>query len=108
MQEKKMMTQPRTDTAKLIDAVEAVIGVSGGELHKLLVVVADRLAEQEATINALRAELGKMADMTAKDHEYIRQLRVEICNASAVAMGHAEAVRTFREEIDLLNKQPKR
>jgi hypothetical protein len=49
-----------------------------------------------------------MADMTAKDHEYIRQLRVEICNASAVAMGHAEAVRAFREEIDLLNSRPKR
>jgi hypothetical protein len=102
------MTQPRTETAVLIDAVEAVIGVSGGELHKLLVVVADRLAEQEATIKSLREEIGKMADMTAKDHEYIRQLRVELCNASAVAMGHAETVRTFREEIDLLNSRPKR
>jgi uncharacterized membrane protein len=107
MQEKEV-TQPRTDTAVLIDAVEAVIGVSGGELHKLLVVVADRLAEQEATIQALRAELGKMADMTAKDHEYIRQLRAELCNASAVAMEHVETVKTFREEIDLLNKRPKR
>jgi hypothetical protein len=38
----------------------------------------------------------------------IRHLRVELCNASAVAMEHAEAVKTFREEIDLLNKRPKR
>jgi hypothetical protein len=87
MQEKEMMTQPRTDTAVLIDAVEAVIGVSGGELHKLLVAVADRLTEQEATI---------------------RHLRVEICNASAVAMGHLGTIKTFREELDLLNKRPKR
>jgi hypothetical protein len=79
--------QPRTDTAVLIDAVEAVIGVSGGELHKLLVAVADRLQEQEATI---------------------RHLRVEICNASAVAMEHLGEIKTFREEIDLLNSRPKR
>jgi hypothetical protein len=79
------MTQ-RTDTATLIDAVEAVIGVSGGELHKLLVAVAGRLEEQEATI---------------------RHLRVELCNASAVAMEHVEAVKTFRAEIDLLNKRSK-
>ena len=87
MQEKEVMTQPRTDTAVLIDAVEAVIGVSGGELHKLLVAVADRLQEQEATI---------------------RHLRVEICNASAAAMGHLGTIKTFREELDLLNKRPKR
>ena len=87
MQEKEMITQPQIDTAVLIDAAEAVIGVSGGELHKLLVAVADRLKEQEATI---------------------RHLRVELCNASAVAMGHAEAIKTFREELDLLNSRPKR
>jgi len=52
-----------------------------------LLQVADRLEEQEATI---------------------RHLRTELCNASAVAMGHAETVKTFREEIDLLNKRPKR
>jgi hypothetical protein len=56
-------------------------------LHKLLVAVADRLTEQEATI---------------------RHLRVEICNASAVAMGHLGTIKTFREELDLLNKRPKR
>jgi hypothetical protein len=87
MQEKKVMTQPRIETAVLIDAVEAVIGVSGGELHKLLVAVAGRLEEQEATI---------------------RHLRAELCNASAVAIGHVETVKTFREEIDLLNSRPKR
>jgi hypothetical protein len=79
--------QPRTDTAVLIDAVEAVIGVSGGELHKLLVAVADRLQEQEATI---------------------RHLRVEICNASAILMTHLETIKTIQAEVDLLNKRPKR
>ena len=82
-----MMTQPRTETATLIDAVEAVIGVSGGELHKLLVAVADRLEEQEATI---------------------RHLRVEICNASAILMTHLETIKTIQAEVDLLNKRPKR
>jgi hypothetical protein len=80
MQEKEVMTQPRIDTAVLIDAVEAVIGVSGGELHKLLVAVADRLKEQEATI---------------------RHLRVEICNASAVAMENREvALKLKRSACD--------
>ncbi len=68
----------RIDTATLIDAVEAVIGVSGGELHKLLVAVADRLEEQEATI---------------------RHLRTELCNASAVAMEHGNKL------LELLTKQ---
>ncbi len=83
------MTQ-RTDTATLIEATKT-IAVScvwpGTELRELLVAVADRLKEQESTI---------------------RHLRTELCNASAVAMGHAEAVRTFREELDLLNSRPKR
>ena len=82
MQEKKVMTQPRIDTAVLIDAVEAVIGVSGGELHKLLVAVADRLEEQEATI---------------------RHLRVSLCNASAVAMERKEAIETVEAYIGVLN-----
>ena len=98
----------RTDTAVLIDAVEAVIGVSGGELHKLLVVVADRLAEQEETIKALRLELVELSAKAMSQEDAIRHLRTELCNASAVAMGHAEAVRTFREELDLLNNRPKR
>jgi hypothetical protein len=43
----------------------------------------------------------------AEQEATIRHLRVELCNASAVAMGHAEAVKTFREELDLLNSRPK-
>jgi hypothetical protein len=42
------------------------------------------------------------------EEDVIRHLRAELCNASAVAMGHAETVKTFREEIDLLNSRPKR
>ena len=98
----------RIDTAVLIDAVEAVIGVSGGELHKLLVVVADRLAEQEATIEALRAELVELTAKAMSEEDVIRHLRVELCNASAVAMENREVIKTIREEVDLLNSRPKR
>jgi hypothetical protein len=108
MQEKEIMTQPRTETAVLIDAVEAVIGVSGGELHKLLVVVADRLAEQEATINALRAELVELSAKAMSGEDTIRHLRVEICNASAILMTQLETIKTIQAEIDLLNRRPKR
>ena len=84
MQEKEV-TPIETET--IIDAVEAVIGVSGGELHKLLVAVADRLTEQEKTI---------------------RHLRTELCNASAILMTHLETIKTIQAEVDLLNKRPKR
>jgi hypothetical protein len=83
-----MMTQPRTDTSALIFKCKAVAAaVSSCELEELLDDVVKALTEQEETI---------------------RHLRTEICNASAVAMGHAEAIKTFREELDLLNSRPKR
>jgi hypothetical protein len=98
------MTQPRIDTTMLIDAVEAVIGVSGGELHKLLVAVAGRLAEQEEAFRNLEISFGKMTEMAVKDGDTIREqeatirhLRVELCKASAVAMEHAEAVKIFQD-----------
>jgi hypothetical protein len=84
--------------------------------------IADRLAEQEETIRHLRGDLSK-AVMVAMEHwkiieehrdtifaqeATIRHLRLEICNASAVAMGHLGTIKTFREELDLLNKRPKR
>jgi hypothetical protein len=111
MQEKEMITQPRTDTATLIKSCQLIwlhLQSDDEVASTALREIADRLEEQEATIKSLREELGKMTAMAAKDHEYIRHLRVEICNASAAAMGHAEAVKTIRAEIDLLNKRPKR
>jgi uncharacterized coiled-coil protein SlyX len=89
MQEKEMMTQPRIDTATLSQSAKDLSGYFMRDLpiSKRLIEIADRMAEQEETI---------------------RHLRVELCNASAVAMEHVEAVKTFREEIDLLNKRPKR
>ena len=110
-----MTTQPRTDTATLIDAEEAVIGVSGGELHKLLVAVADRLKEQEEALRNLEISFGKMTEMAVKDGDTIREqeatirhLRVEICNASSILMAHLETIKTIQAEVDLLNKRPKR
>jgi hypothetical protein len=82
--------QPRTDTAVLIEACRVLardVQSGDGVANLALREIADRLAEQEVTI---------------------RHLRTELCNASAVAMEHAEAVKTFREEIDLLNSRPKR
>ncbi len=89
MQEKEVMTQPRTDTATLSQSAKDLSGYFMRDLpiSKRLIEIADRLEEQEETI---------------------RHLRVEICNASAVAMEHVETVKTFREELDLLNKRPKR
>ena len=72
MQEKEMT---RIDTAVLIDAVEAVIGVSGGELHKLLVAVADRLKEQEATIQKQRDAIKEFERYTSEDAAEITTLR---------------------------------
>jgi hypothetical protein len=83
------MTQ-QTDTSALItkcQAIAAAVADYDCRFSELLNEVVGRLEEQEATI---------------------RHLRVEICNASAVAMEHLGAIRTFREELDLLNKRPKR
>ncbi len=127
MQEKEMMTQPRTDTATLIKACRALeadcdvatlVSITihfSGDIksdsafeNSVLSQIADRLEEQEATIKALRAELVELSAKAMSEEGVIRHLRAELCNASAVAMGHAEAVRTLREELDLLNKRPKR
>jgi hypothetical protein len=110
MQEKEV-TQPRTDTAVLIEYVRRCANADrncDNESNKGLSEIADRLEEQEATIKALRAELVELSAKAMSEEDVIRHLRVELCNASAVAMGHAETVKTFREEIDLLNKRPKR
>jgi ABC-type transporter Mla subunit MlaD len=88
MQEKEMMTQPRTDTAVLIFKCKAVAAAVGScELEELLDEVVDTLAQQEATI---------------------RHLRVELCKASAILMTHLETIKTIQAEVDLLNKRTKR
>jgi archaellum component FlaC len=90
MQKKEMMTQPRTDTATLIEACRVLardVQSGDGVANSALREIADRLEEQEATI---------------------RHLRVEICNASAILMTHLEAIKTIQAEVDLLNKRPKR
>jgi uncharacterized coiled-coil protein SlyX len=104
------MTQPRTDTATLSQSAKDLSGYFMRDLpiSKRLIEIADRLEEQEATIKALRSELVELATKAMSGEDTIRHLRVELCNASAVAMGHVETVKTFREEIDLLNKRPKR
>ena len=110
MQEKEM-TQPRTDTETLIKSCRLIwlhLQSDDEVASTALREIADRLEEQEATIKSLREELGKMTNMAAKDHEYIRHLRVEICNASAILMTHLETIKTIQAEIDLLNKRPKR
>jgi predicted nucleotidyltransferase len=87
MQEKEMT---RTDTATLVEYMRRCANEDrdlDNKQNKKFLQIADRLTEQEATI---------------------RHLRVELCNASALAMGHAEAIKTFRKELDLLNSRPKR
>ena len=85
-----MITQPRIDTAVLIEACRVLacnVQSGDGVANSALRDIADRLAEQEATI---------------------RHLRVEICNASAILMKHLETIKTIQAEVDLLNKRPKR
>jgi len=103
--------QPRTDTAVLIEYLRrcATEGrVVDSMPNKRLIEIADRFTEQEATIEALRAELVELVAKAMRREDVIRHLRVQICNASAAAMGHIEAVKTIRAEIDLLNSRPKR
>ena len=102
--------QSRNETAVLSQSAKDLSGYFMRDLpiSKRLIQIADRLEEQEATIKSLRAELVELSAKAMSGEDTIRHLRVELCNASAVAMGHVEAVRTFREEIDLLNKRPKR
>ena len=64
MQEKEMMTQPRTDTATLIEACRVLardVQSGDGVANSALREIADRLEEQEATIRALRSEIVELA-----------------------------------------------
>jgi hypothetical protein len=84
--------QPRIETAALIEATKAVIGVVAPDcgLHKLLVALVDRLAEQE---------------------DIIWHLRVEICEESRVSIEHVEAIgklSSFLESAILLAKDRKK
>ena len=93
------MTQ-RTDTATLIDAVEAVIGVSGGELHKLLVAVAGRLEEQEATIRKQRDAIKEFERYISEDAAEIATLRKTISEQAATI----ERLRSKAELFDQLTR----
>jgi uncharacterized coiled-coil protein SlyX len=124
MQEKEVT---RTDTAVLIKACRAleadcdVANLASITIHfsgdiksdsafenSVLSQIADRMAEQEATIKALRAELVELTAKAMSQEDTIRHLRVEICNASAILMTHLETIKTIQAEVDLLNKRPKR
>ena len=76
------MTQPRTDTATLSQSAKDLSGYFMRDLpiSKRLIEIADRLEEQKETI---------------------RHLRVELCNASAVAMENREvALKLKRSACD--------
>ena len=90
MQEKEVITQPRTDTATLIKSCQLIwlhLQSDDEVASTALRDIADRLEEQEATI---------------------RHLRLEICNASAILMTHLQTIKTIQAEVDLLNSRPKR
>lgn len=77
MQEKEVT---RTDTATLIEACRVLasdVQSGDGVANSALREISDRLEEQEATI---------------------RHLRVEICNASAVAMEHSDTIEKLKKE----------
>jgi hypothetical protein len=104
MQEKEMMTQPRTDTETLIKSCRLIwlhLQSDDEVASTALCEIADRLEEQEATIKALRAELVELSAKAMSGEETIRHLRVELCNASAVAMENREmALKLKRSACD--------
>ncbi len=114
MQEKEMMTQPRTETATLIKACRAleadcdVANLVSITIHfsddiksdqafenSVLSQIADRLEEQEATIKSLREELVELSAKAMSEEDVIRHLRAELCNASAVAMEHSDTIKAI-------------
>jgi hypothetical protein len=113
MQEKEMMTQPRTDTAVLIKACRALESdCDVANLASITIHFNGDIKSDQAFENSV---LSQIADRLEEQEATIRHLRVELCNASAVAMEHLgtvktfrEEFKTFREEIDLLNRRPKR
>ena len=77
--------QPRTDTATLIEYMRRCANEDrdiDNKQNKMFLEIADRMTEQEATI---------------------RHLRVQLCNASAVAMERKEAIETVEAYIGVLN-----
>jgi|LakMenEpi03Aug12_release.lakeMendotaPanAssembly.Ray.scaffolds.fasta_scaffold140264_4 chromosome segregation ATPase len=111
MQEKEVMTQPRTDTATLIKSCQLIwlhLQSDDEVASAALREIADRLAEQEETIKVLRAELVELSAKAMSGEDTIRHLRVEICNASAILMTHLETIKKIEAEVDLLNSRPKR
>jgi|694.fasta_scaffold140264_5 hypothetical protein len=77
--------QPQTETATLIEYMRRCANEDrdiDNKQNKRFLEIADRMAEQEATI---------------------RHLRVELCNASAVAMERKEAIETVEAYIGVLN-----
>jgi chromosome segregation ATPase len=96
------MAQPRTDTATLIKSCRLIwlhLQSDDEVASTALREIADRLEEQEATIEALRAELVELTAKAMSEEDVIRHLRAELCNASAVAMEHRNSISQLRADL---------
>ena len=80
MQEKEMMTQPRTDTAVLSQSAKDLSGYFMRDLpiSKRLIEIADRLEEQEATIHKQRDAIKELERCISEDAAEIATLRKTI------------------------------
>ena len=98
--------QPRIDTATLIKACIALqAGCDLANIASITIHFSDKVKSDSEFENFV---LSQIADRLAEQEATIRHLRAELCNASAAAMGHLGTIKMFRDEIDLLNKRPKR
>jgi hypothetical protein len=96
MQEKEAMTQPRIDTATLIKACIALqAGCDLANIASITIHFSDEVKIDSQFENFV---LSQIADRLTEQEETIRHLRVELCNASAVAMGHSDTIEKLKKE----------
>jgi septal ring factor EnvC (AmiA/AmiB activator) len=103
MQEKEIMTQPRTETAVLIEYVRRCASADrncDNEPNKGLSEIADRLAEQEETIRKQRDAIKEFERYISEDAAEIATLRKTIGEQAATI----ERLRSKAELFDQLTR----
>jgi len=85
--------QPRIETATLIKACIALqAGCDLANIASITIHFSDEVKSDSEFENFV---LSQIADRLAEQEEAIRHLRVELCNASAVAMEHSDTIKAF-------------
>jgi chromosome segregation ATPase len=56
------------------------------------------ISDHEATIRNLEISFGKMTEMAAKDHDYIRHLRADLVERTSAAANHVAEIRDLKKK----------